>query len=71
MKFLEHELAEQEREMNIKHEADAEAAPAPVKSENTEALERKVRELEAMVKGLTEEMLDLKSVTRKLSMQLE
>lgn len=71
MKFLEHELAEQEREMNIKHEAGAEAAPASVKSENTEALERKVRELEAMVKGLTEEMLDLKSVTRKLSMQLE
>ena len=32
MKFLEHELAEQEREMNIKHEAGAEAAPAPVKS---------------------------------------
>ncbi|MDE2533815.1 MAG: hypothetical protein O0X57_01900 [Methanocorpusculum sp.] len=71
MKFLEHELAEQEREMNIKHEAGTDAGAAPVKSENTDALERKVRELEAMVKGLTEEMLDLKSVTRKLAMQLE
>ncbi|MDV0441984.1 hypothetical protein McpAg1_12010 [Methanocorpusculaceae archaeon Ag1] len=71
MKFLEHELAEQEREMNIKHEAGADAAASSAKSENTEALERKVRELEAMVKGLTEEMLDLKSVTRKLTMQLE
>ncbi len=71
MKFLEHELAEQEREMNIKHEAGAEAAASPAKSENTDVLERKVRELEAMVKGLTEEMLDLKSVTRKLTMQLE
>ena len=71
MKFLEHELAEQEREMNIKHEAGADSTPTPVKSENTDVLERKVRELEAMVKGLTEEMLDLKSVTRKLAMQLE
>ena len=56
MKFLEHELAEQEREMNIKHEAGAEAAASPAKSENTDVLERKVRELEAMVKGLTEEL---------------
>lgn len=71
MKFLEHELAEQERELNSKHEAGAEAAATPVKSENIDVLERKVRELEAMVKGLTEEMLDLKSVTRKLAMQLE
>ncbi len=71
MKFLEHELAEQEREMNIKHEAGADSVAAPAKSENTDALERKIRELEAMVKGLTEEMLDLKSVTRKLAMQFE
>jgi len=71
MKFLEHELAEQEREMNIKHEVGVESVAAIIKPENTDALERKVRELEAMVKGLTEEMLDLKSVTRKLAMQLE
>ncbi len=70
MKFLEHELAEQEREMNIKHDTPS-ASDTAVKSENTDALERKVRELEAMVKGLTEEVLDLKSVTRKLSQQFE
>lgn len=71
MKFLEHELSEQKRGLNIKHEAGAEANTIPVKSENIDALGRKIRELEAMVKGLTEEMLDLKSVTRKLAMQLE
>ena len=47
------------------------STPNPVKSENIEVFERKVRELEAMVKGLTEEMLDLKSVTRKLAIQIE
>jgi hypothetical protein len=31
------------------------------------ALERKIRELEALVKGITEELLDLKSVVMKLS----
>ncbi|MDR0439268.1 MAG: hypothetical protein LBH02_03500 [Methanocalculaceae archaeon] len=71
MKFLEHELAEQEREMIVKHEIGANAISIPIKSETTHVLERKIRELEAMVKGLTEEMLDLKSVTRKLAMQLE
>jgi hypothetical protein len=71
MKFLEHELAEQEREMIIRHETSVDSASSPVKSENTDILERKIRELEAIVKGLTEEMLDLKSVTRKLAMQLE
>ncbi|HJJ54072.1 MAG TPA: hypothetical protein O0X66_06195 [Methanocorpusculum sp.] len=68
MKFLEHELAEQERWLAGKQE------PAQVvaeKSENTVELERKIRDLEILVKGLTEEMLDLKSVTRKLSSQME
>jgi hypothetical protein len=71
MKFLEHELAEQEREITTKHETGADTILSPIKSETTHILERKIRELEAMVKGLTEEMLDLKSVTRKLAMQLE
>ena len=31
------------------------------------ALERKIRELEALVKGITEELLDLKSIVMKLS----
>jgi len=68
MKFLEHELAEQERGLAGKQEA---AQVMVEKSENIEELERKIRELEIMVKGLTEELLDLKSVTRKLGAQVE
>lgn len=72
MKFLEHELAEQEREQLRKTEMKEQpAAPAPAAPDITLALERKVRELEALVNGLTEELLDLKSVTRKLSAQIE
>ena len=70
MKFLEHELAEQEREQLRKAEMKEQPAPAAV-PDNTIALERKVRELEALVNGLTEELLDLKSVTRRLSAQIE
>lgn len=72
MKFLEHELAEQERELERKA-ADGKEEPAPVTvvPEHIERLEMRVRELEAMVKGLTEELLDVKSVTRKLSVQIE
>lgn len=68
MKFLEHELAEQERGLAGKQETTQVTVE---KSENIEELERKIRELEIMVKGLTEELLDLKSVTRKLSAQVE
>ena len=35
------------------------------------ALEKKVREMEALVKGLTQELLDLKSVAMKMSKQSE
>ena len=68
MKFLEHELAEQERGLAGKQET---AQIVVEKSENTQELEHKIRELEIMVKGLTEELLDLKSVTRKLGAQVE
>lgn len=70
MKFLEHELAEQEREQLRKAEQKEQPVPAAV-PDNTLTLERKVRELEALVNGLTEELLDLKSVTRRLSAQIE
>ncbi|NMB79732.1 MAG: hypothetical protein GYA23_11640 [Methanomicrobiales archaeon] len=33
------------------------------------ALEKKMREMEALVKGLTQELLDLKSITMKMSKQ--
>lgn len=72
MKFLEHELAAQERDLAAKQEKSAapaaESADIPQASED---LELRVRELEAMVKGLTSEMLDLKSVCRRLSTQIE
>jgi len=68
MKFLEHELAEQERGLAGKQET---AQTVVEKSENTQELEHKIRDLEIMVKGLTEELLDLKSVTRKLGAQVE
>ncbi|OPX67418.1 MAG: hypothetical protein A4E37_01484 [Methanoregulaceae archaeon PtaB.Bin056] len=45
---------------------DKDRSLAPV-DERVAALEKKMREIEAMVKGLTEELLDLKSVTMKLS----
>ncbi len=35
------------------------------------ALEKKVREMEALVKGLTQELLDLKSVSMKMNKQSE
>ena len=35
------------------------------------ALEKKVREMEALVKGLTQELLDLKSIAMKMSKQTE
>jgi len=35
------------------------------------ALEKKMREMEALVKGLTQELLDLKSVAMKMSKQTE
>ncbi len=35
------------------------------------ALEKKVNEMEALVKGLTQELLDLKSIAMKMSKQTE
>jgi len=70
IRFLERELAEREKEM----ETMKEYANPPVSEAGDERLrdlERKVRELEALVKGLTEEILDVKSVAMKLSRDAE
>jgi len=64
MQFLEHELAEQERELQRKNEP-AEAAVQP-ESEAVIQMERKIKELEALVNGLREELLDMKSQLRKV-----
>lgn len=72
MKFLEHELEEKEREMDeVKREKEPGRDGPDEQDERILALERRVRELEAMLKGLMDETLDLKSVTRKMSRTLE
>jgi hypothetical protein len=54
----------QEKDMEIIKDKDSAAAPV---DERVAALEKKMRELEALVKGLTEELLDLKSIAMRLS----
>ena len=73
MKFLEHELEEKERELvKVKREEEPSRETREADSNSKViALERRVRELEAMHKGMMEEMLDLKSVTRKLARSIE
>jgi hypothetical protein len=67
MKFLEHELEEKERELKmVKREEEPVHTAIADEDERITALERKVHELDALLKGVTAEMLDLKSVTRKL-----
>ncbi len=70
IKYLEHELEEKERVLEQLREADN--APTPVTEDSRiGTLERRVRELEAVVKGLTEEVLDLKALTLKLAKTAE
>lgn len=72
IKYLEHELEEKERVLEQMREVDRSPAPSPVTEDaRIGALERRVRELEAVVKGLTEEVLDLKALTLKLAKTAE
>ena len=64
--YLEHELDQQER-LIIMMETSLSAAT----EDRIAALEKKVREMEALVKGLTQELLDLKSVAMKMNKQSE
>ena len=66
IKYLEHELDQQER-LIIMMETSLSAAT----EDRIAALEKKVREMEALVKGLTQELLDLKSVAMKMNKQSE
>jgi hypothetical protein len=63
IKYLEHELDQQERMIQMMEGSAGEDRIA--------ALEKKVREMEALVKGLTQELLDLKSIAMKMSKQTE
>ncbi|QSZ67721.1 hypothetical protein RJ40_09475 [Methanofollis aquaemaris] len=64
VKFLEHQLEEREREIVSMH--GAEKTFINPEDERVYRLEQRVRDLEALVKGLTEEVLDLKTITMKL-----
>jgi hypothetical protein len=67
IKYLEHELDEQEKLMIMMENSGMAAAT----EDRIATLEKKVREMEALVKGLTQELLDLKSIAMKMSKQTE
>ena len=64
VEYLEYELKEREKEQ--KKMAEGEKNPQ-MAEERINDLEGKMKELEALIKGLTDEMLDLKSILMKLS----
>jgi len=64
IKYLENELDEQESQISMMESSGA-------GEDRIAALEKKVREMEALVKGLTQELLDLKSIAMKMSKQTE
>lgn len=70
IRFLERELAEREKEVETMKEY-VQPPASGAGDERLRDLERKVRELEALVKGLTEEVLDIKSIAMKLSRDAE
>jgi len=67
IKFLERELKEREHEMVARRTADTDGAPG----DRIHEIETKIRELDAMVKGLIEEMLDQKALLENLSKRAE
>jgi TolA-binding protein len=60
---LEHQLRERDQEIE---RLTSETQQEPQDFQKMKDLEMKVVEMESMIKGLTEELLDLKSVVRKL-----
>jgi hypothetical protein len=66
IKYLEHELDQQEKLIKM-----METSGTGVSEDRIASLEKKVRDMEALVKGLTQELLDLKSIAMKMSKQTE
>src|SRR5512136_2532833 len=66
IKYLEHELDQQERLITM-----METSLSAATEDRIATLEKKIREMEALVKGLTQELLDLKSVAMKMTKQSE
>lgn len=67
IKYLEHELDEQEKLITMMEISGSGGAT----EDRIVALEKKVRDMEALVKGLTQELLDLKAIAMKMSKQTE
>ena len=66
IRYLEFELEEKERMIKMMENSGSGAG-----EDRVAALEKKVNEMEALVKGLTQELLDLKSIAMKMSKQTE
>jgi len=66
IRYLEFELDEKERLIRMMENAGSGAG-----EDRVAALEKKVNEMEALVKGLTQELLDLKSIAMKMSKMTE
>ncbi|MFY9981246.1 MAG: hypothetical protein WAK75_01615 [Methanoregula sp.] len=66
IRYLEFELDEKEKMVNMMESSGSGAG-----EDRVAALEKKVNEMEALVKGLTQELLDLKSIAMKMSKQTE
>ena len=64
--YPEHELDHQEKLITM-----METSLSAATEDRIAALEKKVREMKALVKGLTQELLDLKSVAMKMNKQSE
>jgi hypothetical protein len=64
VEYLEYELKEREKERKKMAEGEKTSQLA---EERIRDLESKMKELEALIKGLTDEMLDLKSILMKVS----
>lgn len=67
IRYLEFELEEKEKLIRMMESSGS----GTVAEDRVAALEKKVREMEALVKGLTQELLDLKSISMKMSKQTE
>lgn len=66
IRYLEFELKEKENMVTM-----MESSGSGSGEDRVAALEKKVRDMEALVKGLTQELLDLKSIAMKMSKQTE
>jgi hypothetical protein len=67
IRYLEFELKEKEKLVTMMESSGSGGAG----EDRVAALEKKVRDMEALVKGLTQELLDLKSIAMKMSKQTE